>query len=413
MFVTMNFKNEESFCFGLGYSHHLSRVDPSPRDLNGPPQQGGSSSINGVCDATSAADMAQAMMMQCLAYHQEQEAIRQQTNLRDPTRLRPEPETFPEFVCSSDREINLPQSYKNTQQQTTPQQPPDTGHAINKNAISPSNCTSSDAVPKSLHSLVEAAKSRARAVLAQFSHTSDLPLTSGKSRLNEDDNNAASDPELSFQPQTQTQHPPHYYAQQREVGLQREEQRKHQALLRNFEYVAHRESERIGMLQAAQDQVAHWEQIGQQQYQKNLEIRRELLQKGHGGIHIDSQRQPKRPRNNPQKQPQEKPPATTVAIYVSGFPIVGPDAVSEDSVRQLFGAYGKVARVHLYRDHRNQALKGDGLIVYSIDEQLDIASFLASVCGQVRSRSCSRILLDYGVLRRYAERFRCSCLSQL
>lgn len=405
MVTTMNV-NDEPFVFGLGYFHHGSMEDPARGGLNGPPELGGSSGSNTVCDATNAADMAQALMMQCLAYHQEQEATRQQTNGQ--TRLLPEAEVFPEFVGASERgtasewqphhcqdyfkgEITPPQSY-NSAQQTTTQQQPEIGYAINTNEINPSICTSSDDAPKSLDSLIEAARARARAVLAQFNQTGDLPLTSGKCKIENDENNKTSDPELSFQPATQ--HPPHYYAQQREIGLQREEQRKHRALIKNLEYVSHKESVRIGMLQAAQDQVAQWERIGQQLYQKNLAIRREqlLIQKGHGRKHIDSHRKPKRPRSNAQNQPLERNSAMTVSIYVSGFPVSGPDAVSEDSARQLFGAYGEIARVHVYRDNRTQALKGDGLIVYSVDEQDDIPSFLASVCGQVRSRNWCRTL---------------------
>ena len=76
---------------------------------------------------------------------------------------------------------------------------------------------------------------------------------------------------------------------------------------------------------------------------------------------------------------------TTAAIYVSGFPVVQPSVVDEDFVRQLFGSYGKIAKVHLYRNRQDQTLKGDGLIVYAIDEKDDVASFLESICGQVSS----------------------------
>jgi len=265
---------------------------------------------------------------------------------------------------------------------------------------------------KHQEALIEAAKARAQSVLASFQQPGLAAITNISSpaiKIEPNFDSSAASPavlgEVDGAPfgvsQQLQQHPPEYYAQQRQIGLQREEQRKYRALLKNFEYVVHKESERIGRLQAAQDQVAQWEQISQQQYQQNLEQRRQLLlqsqQKSTQQKDSQSRRPQKRARNHAQQQQSEQESknsttAATVAIYVSGFPVAEPNVVSEAFVRQLFGAYGKITRVHFYRNPCDQNLKGDGLIVYEVDRMIQeeggdgATQLLESVCVQVSSR---------------------------
>lgn len=372
-------------------------------------------------NADCAANAAQALMLQCLAYHQEQEAIRQyQQSEEQQKEVKQSSESFPQFVPSSlknEQQSQLAHDLSQQQHQAAiPQQSDDFSSCCIKQEEdfppeynSASNNERHTKIDDSKHqeALIEEAKARAQSVLARFQQqqpglaaiTTDLPtssINSGTSTAAE----AAAAPGEDGAPvgvPQQLLHPPEYYAQQRQIGLQREEQRKHRALLKNFEYVVHKESERIGRLQAAQDQVAQWEQISQQQYQQNLEQRRQLLLQSRQkhdqqGKNNKSQRPQKGARNHPHQQPEQEPKslaiAATVAIYVSGFPVAEPNVVSEAFVRQLFGAYGKISRVHFYRNRCDQSLKGDGLIVYAVDE-LDqrgndgATQLLESVCVQV------------------------------
>ena len=395
----------ESYCWGLGYHYHgkqesaqrtsnliseLEQQDPVDPSFRRSPSTNATTTVcHGT--STSAADVAQVLMLQCLAFHSEQEVRRQQTEQNCP--MLAQSNALPEFVCPShqpegehdpppycNNHSALPQAHEQTQQLTAILHRPDSMQTSDEGVLYPSDDT-----PKSLEELVEAAKVRARAVLAQFGLTGLSPITTRTIEVDAGPTNMESVSESL--PQQSTQHLPHYFAQQREIGLEREEQRKHLALLKNFEYVMHIESERIGKLQAAQDQVSQWEQISQKQYQQKLEKRREYLQiqKRPEKSNDQNTRQQKRLRNNSQQKPREREPVTTAAIYVSGFPVVQPSVVDEDFVRQLFGSYGKIAKVHLYRNRQDQTLKGDGLIVYAIDDKDDVASFLESICGQVSS----------------------------
>jgi hypothetical protein len=81
-----------------------------------------------------------------------------------------------------------------------------------------------------------------------------------------------------------------------------------------------------------------------------------------------------------------------VAIYVSGLPVVSihdknTENQSENGVKellyQLFGGYGTIQNIHLYKNNEKQLLKGDGLVIYncSIQEQGEL---IENVCQQVR-----------------------------
>ena len=77
---------------------------------------------------------------------------------------------------------------------------------------------------------------------------------------------------------------------------------------------------------------------------------------------------------------QQQAEASTVAIYVSGLPVA---TVDEALMRQLFGAYGTISKVHLYRDKLSGRWKGDGLVVYKVDDATQMRDLVVTVCGQV------------------------------
>jgi len=447
--------DDASSFLGLGFYSHSSQ-HPQPGTHQPAPTS--------ATTVENAADAAQAMMQQCLAYHQEQGSMRQQ---EDATRMA----TFPQFVRAEEQEVfrnnrNPPsaahphphygtsltehhhQQHEQQQHQQIIPPPPQSYYyqptttiqsivevasrptpqqqyyqpltaAGNDTPTAPApNEVTTDDTRSSSHEqqtdrLIAEAQARAQAVLLRFQQQQQqqpgggTTATVSSSAVIENRAAAAAAPEET--PLDNTVSPEHY-AQQRRIGLQREEERKHRALLKNLEYVVVREGQRIGTLQAAHEQVAAWERQVAQQQQLATQQRQQQLQVSSGapppqqqrvddGIHKSKRRT--RPGAAAHEQPQPPSTTATVAVYLSGLP-TNASAVDEAFVRQLFGAYGEIVRVHFYRDAQ-QKLKGDGLVVYRLrrrprnndssiseDEEDDEgvadderSSLLESVCGQV------------------------------
>jgi hypothetical protein len=70
---------------------------------------------------------------------------------------------------------------------------------------------------------------------------------------------------------------------------------------------------------------------------------------------------------------------TSAALYVTGIPAGG----TEDLLRGLFGSYGTIRKVHLYRDRATGEFKGDGLLVFQLGPTQDKEHFVNLVCMQV------------------------------
>ena len=90
--------NTESYCWGLGYNYHgkqesaqrtsnliseLEQQDPVDPSFRRSPSTNATTTV-GHGTSTSAADVAQVLMLQCLEFHSEQEVRRQQTEQNCP-----------------------------------------------------------------------------------------------------------------------------------------------------------------------------------------------------------------------------------------------------------------------------------------------------------------------------------------
>ena len=80
--------------------------------------------------------------------------------------------------------------------------------------------------------------------------------------------------------------------------------------------------------------------------------------------------------------------SSSVAIYVSNLPKDDGSTDGENIIKELFGSYGSIRKVHFYLDKISGRKKGDALVIYSLQEGEDEGFFLESVCSQV----CTTIL---------------------
>ena len=172
------------------------------------------------------------------------------------------------------------------------------------------------------------------------------------------------------------------------LGLRRREcldklkERKRIALLKNLEYVARVEDERL------QDRLARVQEAQEYHYQLEdyhnqvLELRstnnKMAMNALQAGIGTEQRQRAEKKR----KQNTQSTSSDSLAIYVSNLPTDG--SVSDDLMRALFGSYGNLRKIHLYRDKQTGELKGDALIIYSLGQARDRSSITEAVCSQVR-----------------------------
>lgn len=317
-------------------------------------------------------DAVQALMQQCMAYHQEQEVIRQQKQ-------------------QEQTQSTYGTSYQQQQQQQHQTKFVMASSVAEETSVSTTTDTSSPSIPLSKSSTsmspqwneedqqrIQEARARAQAVIARFHQQQEQLLCAAT---------ATSSRESEI--------PPALFAEQRYKGLRREEERKRKMLLKNLDYVLMQESERIGTLTAQIEQSAIYEELAKRQYQIQLEQRKQrLLQLRDGGSRSGKQRQEQEfapakyghgHRTSDFKQQQQHERNTpSIAVYLSGLPNDG--SIDEAYVRNLFGVYGSLRKVRFYRDKLTGKLKGDGLVVYNLPSQGNDAAtmlLLETVCTQV------------------------------
>jgi hypothetical protein len=213
---------------------------------------------------------------------------------------------------------------------------------------------------------------------------------------------------------TPTPEEPLLFRQQRLIGLRQESQRKHLAMLRNLEYVAMHEDMKIQSLQSQATLARTREDAHRQQASFAIKLRTQYAAShaaaiaattsttnfvSSAGIGTKKRRKVERQkereghvaRGAAVKNDTEngtKLRKDTVAVYVSGLivPITN-DADTIQLLNDLFGSYGEVVRVHLYRDKQkpDKPYKGDGLIIFRYPSlESNASDMLTNVCIQVR-----------------------------
>ena len=97
----------------------------------------------------------------------------------------------------------------------------------------------------------------------------------------------------------------------------------------------------------------------------------------------------------------ERPSSSRTSLYLTNLPVDG--STNERTLRSLFGSYGRLDRVTMYRSRSTGELKGDGLVVFGRDaveghrarrrtETDDGADLVDEVCAQVRGERLFRFI---------------------
>jgi hypothetical protein len=212
----------------------------------------------------------------------------------------------------------------------------------------------------------------------------------------------------TFIPDTPTT--PSLYQQQRITAFQREAVRKHAALLKNLEYVAAQQDRRLHQL-TAQAEQSRLDQVRMQEHHRAvLEERKRARQPqtqqqalGIGtkqrkvGEHY--KRATGHPRTDVGADTNIDDHQSSVAIYLSGLETDGSSFAGgggggierdeQDSVRGLFSSYGKIVKVHVYRNKRTGGLKGDALVVFQVSCKAEGDALIHMVCSQVSRLACT------------------------
>jgi len=162
------------------------------------------------------------------------------------------------------------------------------------------------------------------------------------------------------------------YAQKRFAFFQRQQQKLDNALINNLKYLIDKDE---GLLQQIQEV-------------QKITVKQNVL---HSVAGIGSkerkyvQNQLKRKGHNVSSN------LNNCGVYITGL---GDGDDIENTLRTLFGSYGKVSNIKLYEDKITKTRKGDGLVIYdwasvrkeriaSGDGSDDPGAFISLVCGQV------------------------------
>ncbi|KAK1744346.1 hypothetical protein QTG54_004879 [Skeletonema marinoi] len=181
------------------------------------------------------------------------------------------------------------------------------------------------------------------------------------------------------------------YAQKRQQHFQTEQLKLQTYTLKNLDYILKHDETQLrshvecmnemtewGDRQGLQLQLIRQRQLEREQkreQQKQQRQQREVEQKSGGGIGSKDQRYLERIRKrrqldttavaNPQQQQQQQQQQRT-SIYLTNLPTDG--SINERTLRSLFCVYGQLDRVTMYRNRSTGELKGDGLIVFGVDD---------------------------------------------
>jgi hypothetical protein len=171
-------------------------------------------------------------------------------------------------------------------------------------------------------------------------------------------------------------------SRKRKDCLEQFKERKRLILLKNLEYVARVQDERLrehlAQVQEAQEYERRFNSLHQRILQKRTEENAPnmLTQAGIGT-------QERQTVEHKRKQATAKKSDDSLAIYVCGLPTDG--SVTQEVLQALFGNFGTLRKIHMYVDKQTGDLKGDALVIYQITNDQEKNELLESVCSQVRA----------------------------
>jgi len=357
---------------------------------------------------SAAGDMLKQLMQQCLAYHEKQQ---QEKVPEPPPREYPPPQAYqssPFLLDPSHDNAYSPTSNDGFQNHSqgvgeeyhpasiVPQ--PMESH-IQKNNGSNQELVSSSS-PLSTHQkhdiekFVQEGRSRANAILEKFQQltrdhgvTQPPPLQASSSSGLLVPSASATD----WESQAASE-----YRIKRERFLESEKKRKNKFLIKNWEYVSRRNDRKLQQQLHQLEQAKEWEDQVQDQYRKVLELRKERLLGGNkhnknntntnklssqAGIGTSKRKRVEQEKHREGHTPLASGQDKSAALYLSGMPTDG--SVSEALLHKLFSGYGTIRKIHVYKNKKTGAFKGDALIVYEVQKLEEIGPLLQSVCSQV------------------------------
>lgn len=179
----------------------------------------------------------------------------------------------------------------------------------------------------------------------------------------------------------------------RKLALDKLEQRKRLAMVKNLEYLAKVEDDRLRTnllkVHESQNQRLQMEAIHQQSLQNRLlHLGRTQVAGSNTSTVAPTQAgigTQQRQRTERKRQQQQRLISTdTVAIYVSNLPTDG--SVNEQIMHALFGSLGHTLRkIHIYTRKDTGEPKGDALMVYELPAGADRKVLTEDVCSQLNA----------------------------
>ena len=344
---------------GLGYSENDGQTH----------QQDANSGAGAV-----AGDMLKQLMQQCLAYHEQQQQEQPQPQLNLPiqgsqnqnygTKNDLHRDDGPYGFKAGGEERMQELSKKNSNEPGMPQ------------TIIVNNNSHQDPPVGNLQSVVEEGRSRANAILEKFQQLTREHGVVGEVQQKGDTDEAFTAPSE--------------FRKKREKFFEKENERKHNFLLKNLEYVGNRQTQRLQHTLSQLDEAKKYEHQMEGHYRAVIEHRKERLSKSknmnsEAGIGTAKRQRVECEKTRKGHAPLSNvAPENSLAIYLSGLPTDG--SFQEDILHQLFRSYGKIQKIHPYRNKPTGELKGDALVIYQVKKGEE-DELLRTVCSQVRTQA--------------------------
>ncbi|KAG7354147.1 RNA recognition motif containing protein [Nitzschia inconspicua] len=178
----------------------------------------------------------------------------------------------------------------------------------------------------------------------------------------------------------------------RDACLEKLKQREHRALVKNLEYLARVEEDRLQQRLEQIEQAKAYEQQVNENYQSfhnqrqrqggkynnnnnNNNLNNFVVSTSQAGIGTEQRQKVEDKR----KRSTHVSTMDSVAIYVANLPASADEAL----LQNLFGCHGSIRKLHFYVDKTTGRPKGDALVIYSLPEEHSKSALLDSVCSQL------------------------------
>lgn len=182
-------------------------------------------------------------------------------------------------------------------------------------------------------------------------------------------------------------------ARKRKESFEQLEQRKRLALVKNLEYLAKAEDNRLRTKLIQVKKAKELQQQLESYHQQSLQTRLQHLGKGRNGSETNTMKvvqsqagigtQQRQQTEQKRRKQQQLASSDSVALYVSNLPTDG--SAGEELLHALFGGLGfSLRKIHFYVNKQTGELKGDALVVYELASDKDRNILTETVCSQVR-----------------------------